>query len=211
MVSIGEIEEIIVNLRNEGKNIREISKVVHKNFTFVGAVLRRKFPEEYSENSSSPIYNNSISIETQALKLFAERKTPEDVAIILDQSPSEVMKWYRDHWRLKNMHQLTRIYDGMGESFPALIKLYRYAKENEMSLKGIAYAAGNLSQIPDARQKIASLDRQITQRQIKLANALMDGEASHDRQESNNVYRNSSPFTYYMANGHYPGNTLNTC
>jgi YesN/AraC family two-component response regulator len=64
--SITEIEELIVQLHNEGKTMREIAKVVHKNFTYIGAILRRRFPEEFIDNSKS-------NKETKALKLFYEK------------------------------------------------------------------------------------------------------------------------------------------
>lgn len=45
MVTIAEIEEQITKLHKEGKTTKEISKVVHKNYTFIGAMLRKLFPE----------------------------------------------------------------------------------------------------------------------------------------------------------------------
>jgi hypothetical protein len=58
MVTTHDIEEIIVKLHKEHKTTREISKFVHKNFSYVGAVLRKRFPEEYADD-------NIISKETQ--------------------------------------------------------------------------------------------------------------------------------------------------
>jgi hypothetical protein len=49
--------------------MKEISKIVHKNYTFIGAVLRKRFPEEYPDN-------NTMNRETQALELFSKSKTP---------------------------------------------------------------------------------------------------------------------------------------
>ena len=48
--------------------MREISKMIHKNFTYIGAVLRKRFPEEYIDNCRT-------NRETQALKVFTEKKT----------------------------------------------------------------------------------------------------------------------------------------
>jgi hypothetical protein len=80
--SITEIEELIVQLHNEGKTMREIAKVVHKNFTYIGAILRRRFPEEFIDNTKS-------NKETKALKLFYEKKSPTQVAIELRSSAAE--------------------------------------------------------------------------------------------------------------------------
>ena len=70
-----ETEELIVRLHREGKNIREIAKVVHKNFTYISVVLRRRIPEY--------IENNTTNKETRALNLFSEKKSPTQVAIEL--------------------------------------------------------------------------------------------------------------------------------
>ena len=63
LVPNAETEELIVRLHREGKNIREIAKVVHKNFTYISIVLRRRIPEEY-------IGNNTTKKETRALALM---------------------------------------------------------------------------------------------------------------------------------------------
>ena len=85
-----EVEELIVKLHEAGKNMREISKheKVRKNFTFIGAVLRKRFPEEYTDTD-----NSTITKETQALKLFSLRKTPTQAAIELNETPDSIEKY----------------------------------------------------------------------------------------------------------------------
>ena len=78
MVTVIEVEDQIAELHKEGKTSKEISKIIHKNFTFIGAVLRKRFPEEYIDAD-----NSAITKETQALKLFSEKKSPTEVAISL--------------------------------------------------------------------------------------------------------------------------------
>ena len=53
LVSNEETEEHIVRLHKEGKNIREIAKAVHKNFTYISVVLRKRLPEEYTGNNTT--------------------------------------------------------------------------------------------------------------------------------------------------------------
>jgi hypothetical protein len=76
MVASSEIEQLIVKLHNDGKNMREISKHegVHKNFTFIGAILRKRFPEEYTDT------NNSVeNKETEALEIiYADESEPDE-------------------------------------------------------------------------------------------------------------------------------------
>ena len=78
MVTADDIEFKIVRLHEEGKTSKFIAGAVHKNFTYIGAVLRKRFPEEYADAD-----NSIITKETQALKLFSLRKTPTQAAIEL--------------------------------------------------------------------------------------------------------------------------------
>jgi len=103
LVSIGETEEHVVRLHKEGKTMREISKIVHKNFTYIGAVLKKRFPEEYTD--SCP-----MNRETQALKLFTKKRTPTQVAIELGSSTDETEKFYTNFWRLEGLYELYTIY-----------------------------------------------------------------------------------------------------
>ena len=105
MVTSDEIEEQIAELHKERKTSKEISKVVHKNFTFIGAVLRKRFPEEYIDAD-----NNEANKETEALKLFSEKKSPTEVAIKLGWGFEQTEKVYLDFWRLQGLYELYRIY-----------------------------------------------------------------------------------------------------
>ena len=105
MVTVIEVEDQIAELHKEGKTSKEISKIIHKNFTFIGAVLRKRFPEEYIDAD-----NSAITKETQALKLFSEKKSPTEVAIKLGLSYEDTEKAYCDFWRLERLHELYQIY-----------------------------------------------------------------------------------------------------
>jgi hypothetical protein len=104
LASNTEIDELRVQLHKEGKTMREISKVVHKNFTYIGAVLRKRFPEEYTDSRTT-------NRETQALKLFSEKRTPTQVAIELGSSTEETEKFYTNFWRLEGLYELYNVYE----------------------------------------------------------------------------------------------------
>jgi hypothetical protein len=105
MVTVAEIEDRIAQMHNERKTSKEISKVVHKNYTFIGAVLRKRFPEEYPNTE-----NNEENKETEALKLFSKKKTPTQVAIKLGWGFEQTEKAYVDFWRLNGLFDLYQIY-----------------------------------------------------------------------------------------------------
>lgn len=119
MVTSEEIEEQIAELHRERKTSKEISKVVHKNFTFIGAVLRKRFPEEYADAD-----NSIITKEIQALKLFSLRKTPTQAAIELNETPDSIEKYFMDYWRLQRMFSLYNIYRENKKAIPNILRLY---------------------------------------------------------------------------------------
>ncbi|MEP6576532.1 MAG: hypothetical protein ABJB85_08905 [Nitrososphaerota archaeon] len=115
MVSSSEIEELIVRLHKEGKTTREISKIVRKNFTYIGAVLKKRFPDEYSNEDNS----KKTSLETQALKLFYKGKGPVYVAIKLGMKPEDVNKLYLQYLKLEGLDSLIKMHDELGDSLPS--------------------------------------------------------------------------------------------
>ncbi len=129
MVTNAEIEELIVKLHKEGKGTREISKVVHKNFTYVGAVLKRRFPEEYVDN------NPSLSKETQAIKMFSEKKTPTQVTIALNITPSECESYYANFWRLERQYELYQIYRDNKPGLREFIRFYKELKKRNVTTR----------------------------------------------------------------------------
>jgi hypothetical protein len=128
MVTYSEIEERIASLHKEGKNIKEISKIVHKNYTFIGAVLRKRFPEEYK---------NSITVnkETQALKLFSKKKTPTQVAIKLDSSTDETENYYTNFWRLEGLYELYNIYKEYPRNLREFLHFLNHLRDRKITTR----------------------------------------------------------------------------
>ncbi len=121
MASSAEIEEQIVRLHKEGKTSHEISKVVRKNFTCIGAVLRRRFPDEYGSNDNS----KTISKETQALKLFKKGKDLVCVVTKLDMKPEDVRKLYLEFLSLQGLPSLTDMHNELGNTLPSFVQAYK--------------------------------------------------------------------------------------
>jgi predicted methyltransferase len=140
-----EIEEQIIRLHKAGKSTREISKFVHKNYSVIGAVLRKYFPEEYQ---SSEIEKETK--ETQALRLFSLGKTTTQVAIALNEKPELVEGYFAKFWRLERMHSLDAIYRENKKSIPLLLRLV-----NRLRREGILPVTKN--QLEDLVDKLDAL------------------------------------------------------
>jgi hypothetical protein len=128
LASITEIEELIVQLHKEGKTMREISKVIHKNFTYIGAILRKRFPGEYNDRFT-------MSKETQALKLFTEKRTPTQVAIELGSSTDETEKFYTNFWRLEDLYGLYNIYKDYARNLREFLHFLNQLRDRKITTR----------------------------------------------------------------------------
>ena len=75
-----------------------------------------------------------LSISAQAYKLFSDRKTPLEVAIALNLRESEATKFYKEYWKLKQLHNLTMVYEETKGDIEPFLKLYRLSKAKGMSV-----------------------------------------------------------------------------
>ncbi len=152
-MSSSQIEELIVRLHKEGKTIREISKIVRKNFTYIGAVLRKRFPDEYPSNDK----NKMTSLETQALKLFYKEKSPAYVAIKLNMKPEDINKLYLQYLQMEGLQYLTNTYDELGDSLPSFVQSYKKLQQSGISVDRVISVVQNLQQIPQIEKQYKEL------------------------------------------------------
>ncbi len=153
MVSSSEIEELIVQLHKEGKTTREISKIVRKNFTYIGTVLRKRFPDEYPSEDTS----KKTSLETQALKLFYKRKGPVYVTIKLAMKPEDVNKLYLQYLKLEGLHSLIKMHDELGDFLPSFVESYKKMQKSGISVGRVISVVQNLQQIPQIEKQYKEL------------------------------------------------------
>jgi hypothetical protein len=79
----------------------------------------------------------NLSLSAQAYKLFSDRKTPLEVAIALNLGESEVTKFYREYWKLKQLHNLNMAYEELKDDNEPILRLYRLSKVKGMSVKQV--------------------------------------------------------------------------
>jgi hypothetical protein len=79
----------------------------------------------------------NLSLSAQAYKLFSDRKTPLEVAIALNLGESEVTKFYREYWKLKQLLNLNTVYEELKGDIEPILRLYRLSKVKGMSVKQV--------------------------------------------------------------------------
>ena len=142
-----EREQVVVDLHNQGKTIRDIAKEIRMSFRDIGAVLKKEEEKERQKKTTRKQFNyywdsdnsssTGMSLSTQAYKLFSQGKSPVEVAIKLDLRESEVTEYYREYWKLKGLHKLTIVYEEIKDDIKYFLKLYGLSKAAGMTTEHV--------------------------------------------------------------------------
>jgi transposase len=139
-----ERERLVLDLYNQGKTIREIAKEARMSFRDIGVILNKVVEEKEKEGlkeqdnaEKNQHEEQQLSLSTQAYKLFSNRKTPLEVAIELNLRESEATKFYKEYWKLKQLHNLSMVYEELKGDTAPFLKLYKLAKAKGMSVKQV--------------------------------------------------------------------------
>jgi transposase len=119
MLSNAEREKLVLDLYNQGKNIRQIAKEARMSFQDINIVLKKaaaSLESETNKKQSADSAANDKAIEivvdktTQAYKLFSEGKKPIEVTVNLGINGEETIRLYKEFWKLKRLNGLYKIY-----------------------------------------------------------------------------------------------------
>ena len=125
------------DLYNQGKTYREIAKEARISPRDIGVILNKAIEEKKTERVKEKQDDidagknqevEHLSLSTQAYKLFSEGKTPIEVAIALNLGESEAIKFYKEYWKLKQLHNLNMVYEEIKDDVKYFLKLYKLAK-----------------------------------------------------------------------------------
>jgi transposase len=173
-----ERERLVLDLYyNQGKTYREIAKEARISPRDIGVILNRKIEEktkeeEITQDNSGAEKNQqeqqNLSLSAQAYKLFSDRKTPLEVAIALNLKESEATRFYKEYWKLKQLHNLYMVYEETKGDIEPFLKLYRLSKAKGMGVKQVV----NLLEIannhlPAVEERIKRLRNEISALQFR--------------------------------------------
>ena len=186
MLTRQEREQAVLDLYNQGKTIREISKEIRMSFRDIGTVLKKE--EKENERQKRQLENNIASSgsdndqrdspsSTQAYKLFSQAKTPVEVAIELGLNEKQVTKYYREYWKLKGLHNLTVVYEEIKDDITYFLKLHRLSKAAGMNADHVT----NLLEIANndlqsLEQRYKKLQRNVNDLESKALDASINLE-----------------------------------
>jgi hypothetical protein len=188
MLTRQEREQIVLDLYNQGKTIRDIAKEVRISFRDIGAVLKKEEEKERQkkqlENNTTNIDSNNnqrgMSLSAQAYELFSQGKNPIQVAIELNLRESRVTRYYKEYWKLKGLYKLNLVHEEIKDGILYFLKLYTSSKAAKMStnhvMKLLEIANNNLPALKDKYEKLqrnvshlesSELDASITLEDLK--------------------------------------------
>jgi transposase len=158
-----ERERLVLELYNQGKTIREIAKEARMSFRDIEVILNKTFAEKAEGLKEQQEEIQRLSVSSRAYKLFSDRKTPLEVAIALNLRESEATKFYKEYWKLKQLHNLNMAYEETKGDIEPFLRLYRLSKAAGMSARHVT----NLLKIantnlPDIQCRYERLKREVS-------------------------------------------------
>jgi hypothetical protein len=134
-----ERERLVLDLYNQGKTFREIAKQARMSFRDIGIILNNVVQEEKIEGSKEEQQQQveHLSLSTQSYKLFSEGKTALEIAIDLNLEESEATKFYKEYWKLRQLHNLNMVYEEIKDDIGFFAKLYKLAKAKGMDVQQV--------------------------------------------------------------------------
>jgi hypothetical protein len=127
-----EKEQLVIQLYQQGKTMREIAKAAHLSFGDIGAITRRINSQEGIDIDTELKDLKNKSKDSQALYLFTLGKKPIEVAIELDLPPSVVYDVQEEFWALQDLHELAFVYNEISPYLSSFLQLFRSLKKHKM-------------------------------------------------------------------------------
>ena len=155
-----EKEQLVIELRRQGKTIRQIAAAAHLSFSDIGTIIRRADGHDKDGDIETKNLKNK-SKDTQALYLFSIGKTPLEVTIELDLTTTVVHEIQEEYWALNQLHELSFVYDEIKTFLPSFLKLFHCLKNNKMLsekhiLDVLRYVGNDLPKLTDRIQCLSN-------------------------------------------------------
>jgi hypothetical protein len=174
MLSKTEKEQRVIELYQQGKNIREIAREVHMSFGDIGSIIRKvKGLQDNDDNKSKEQQDNNIphttlSKDSQAFALFSLGKRPIDVAVKLDLKADVVDRLYQQFWKLEGLYQLNMAYKEIKRYLPSFLNLFKIMKQQRMmSEKDVVDALKFGKELPHLKDQFQLLVEEINNLEYK--------------------------------------------
>ena len=167
---------MVIELHKQGKTIKEIARIVHKNFRDISRIIKRyerkkelQAKREESNQSNQP---KKPPISTQAFKLFSDGNKLTDVAIDLEIPAKRALKLWFQFLRLERMYDCYEFYQDYQYELLQLLTISSFIKRNNIDGKDFANIFRTANDIINLNQMVSNLKTEINsleQRRMNLS------------------------------------------
>jgi hypothetical protein len=169
VVSEEEKRRIIDLYLNQGKTIREVSRIMGKSshdITPVTKEHRIRLAQTYASANGEksdviPREQDRVIPNVKAYKLLDEGKNPLEVASELNLPGPQVQQFYVEYLSMRRMHKLVTIYQETQDSMGYFLKLVRLGKQEGLTPEQIMKLVQMADSIYRLQDKIQQLQSEI--------------------------------------------------
>ena len=161
----------VIELRKEGKTIREIAKEMHMSSRTVIVILKDNNSKEALEETrrKEQEQQNVGQINyTRALRLFKEGKSLLDVTIELGVSAEETKKACFDFWDISNVDDFRRVYEEIKPYLQDLLTVWKIVREKGLDVKDALVAIEHASERAKAEEELRAITDKVTDLQTQV-------------------------------------------
>ena len=162
-----EKEKLIEDLYNQGKTYQQIAKEARVSVRDIKPALEKAEKEKEKKLGIANQVREERSHKqqkpsSQAYRLFAQGKTPLDVASELNNREVEATKYYREYWKLKRLYRLDQIYEDVKDDIIHIIRLHRRMKAAHIGIEEVInFIKIANNDLPAVEHKYQSIKRHV--------------------------------------------------
>ncbi len=160
-----EKEKRVIELYQNGKTIREISKEVHMSFRDISNLIKGYEKKQAAvrlkkkAKNDSPHKNKKLT--SQAFKLYRDCKKLTDVAIDLEIPAKKAVIIWSQFLRLERRYECYEFYQVFQYEIPRLLSINKFIKENHINIHNIAAILRHAKDIIGLQLHISILKHEI--------------------------------------------------
>jgi hypothetical protein len=160
-----EKEQKVIELHKQGKTIKQIAVIVHKNFRDISRIIkayeRKKELQAKREENNQSGQINKPSISSLAFKLFSKGNKPTNVKIELDITPEKVEKIWSQFLKSERMEECYDFFQECQYDIPTLLTINNFIKRNNIYGQNIANILRKANKVVNLNQNILNLKGEI--------------------------------------------------
>jgi hypothetical protein len=164
-----EKEKLVVELRNQGKTYRDISKLAQISIRDIKPILDKYGTENIGLDADHTNYRHTedgdgstiVAISSRAYRLFSEGQNPIEVSIALNIEGPKALDLYKEYQDLIHLGSFSKMYKEVGGDMPDLIKFHEETKRKGIDITQIKnYLRTFCDDLPAVQKQFEVLKRE---------------------------------------------------